>query len=170
MVRNPSASARRHRFELSSWVRKISWRRIWQPTPVSCLENLMDRDTWQATVHRVTKRWKHWAIEHACYKVKNRILFLDIRGIYRVWLNRVQMISRSNNNENYLWKLKSFKIKTIFLENIITLYIYSLNSFKIKDNFYTCMCSYYICKVFIKKALRFVKGLFHDKAVIQVDF
>ena len=25
----------------------------------SCLENLKDRGTWQATVHRVTKSWKH---------------------------------------------------------------------------------------------------------------
>ena len=58
------------------------------------------------------------------------------------------MISRSNNIENYLWKLKSFKIKTIFLENI-TLYIYSLNIFKIRY-FYTCICSYYICCLYLK--------------------
>ena len=36
------------------WVRKIPWRRAWQPTP-SCLENLMDRGAGQATVHRVAK-------------------------------------------------------------------------------------------------------------------
>ena len=38
---------RRHRscgFE--PWVRKIPWRRKWQPTPVFCLENLMDRGAW----------------------------------------------------------------------------------------------------------------------------
>ena len=33
------------------WVRKIPWRRKWQPTPY-CLENPMDRGTWQA--HEVT--------------------------------------------------------------------------------------------------------------------
>ena len=27
----------------------------WQPTPVSCLENPMDRGTWQATVHGITR-------------------------------------------------------------------------------------------------------------------
>ena len=32
-------------------------RRAWQPTPYSCLENPMDREAWQATVHRVTKSW-----------------------------------------------------------------------------------------------------------------
>ena len=36
-------------------VGKICWRRTWQPTPVSCLENPMDRGAWWATVHRVAK-------------------------------------------------------------------------------------------------------------------
>ena len=36
-------------------VRKIPWRRAWQPTSYSCLENPMDRGAWRATVHRVTK-------------------------------------------------------------------------------------------------------------------
>ena len=34
------------------WVRKIPWKREWQPT---CLENPMDRGAWRATVHRVTE-------------------------------------------------------------------------------------------------------------------
>ena len=38
------------------WVRKIAWRRKWQPTPVFLPgENPMDRGVWQATVHRVTE-------------------------------------------------------------------------------------------------------------------
>ena len=28
------------------WVGKIPWRRKWQPTPVSCLVNHMDRGLW----------------------------------------------------------------------------------------------------------------------------
>ena len=35
-------------------VRKTPWRRAWQLTPYSCLENPMDRGAWRATVHRVT--------------------------------------------------------------------------------------------------------------------
>ena len=35
----------------------IHWRRKRQPTPVSCLENLMDRGAWWAAVHGVTKSW-----------------------------------------------------------------------------------------------------------------
>ena len=37
------------------WVRKIPWRRKWQPTPLFLLESPMDRGAWQATVLRVTK-------------------------------------------------------------------------------------------------------------------
>ena len=40
-----------------SWVEKIPWRREWQPTPYSCLENSIHRKTWWATVHKVTKSW-----------------------------------------------------------------------------------------------------------------
>ena len=36
---------------------RVPWRRPWQPTPISCLENPVDRGAWQATVHRVTKSW-----------------------------------------------------------------------------------------------------------------
>ena len=38
-----------------SWVGKIPWRRKWQSTPVSCLENPMDRGSWWASVHGVTR-------------------------------------------------------------------------------------------------------------------
>ena len=38
------------------WVGKTPWRRHGNPLQHSCLENLMDRGVWWATVHRVTKR------------------------------------------------------------------------------------------------------------------
>ena len=44
---------RRHGFE--PWVRKTPWRRRWQPTKSSCLENPTDRGAWRATVHGVPK-------------------------------------------------------------------------------------------------------------------
>ena len=37
------------------WVRKIPWRRKWQPTSVFCLGKPKDREAWQATDHGVTK-------------------------------------------------------------------------------------------------------------------
>ena len=42
---------KRHGFD--PWVRKIPWRRKWQPVPVflQILENSLDRGAWRATVH-----------------------------------------------------------------------------------------------------------------------
>ena len=37
------------------WIRKIPWRRKWQPTPYSCLENPVDRGAWWTRVHGVAK-------------------------------------------------------------------------------------------------------------------
>ena len=44
--------ARRQGFD--PWVRKIPWRRKWQPTPVF-LGNPMDKGAWRATVHGAKK-------------------------------------------------------------------------------------------------------------------
>ena len=40
---------------VNPWVRKIPWRRKWQPTPVFLLENTVDREAWWATVHGVAE-------------------------------------------------------------------------------------------------------------------
>ena len=45
---------KKHRFD--PWVRKVPWRRAWQPLGCSCLENPTDRGAWRATVHGVTHR------------------------------------------------------------------------------------------------------------------
>ena len=37
------------------WVRKIPWRRKWQPTPIFLHRKSMDRGTWQATVYGVAR-------------------------------------------------------------------------------------------------------------------
>ena len=39
------------------YVRKIPWRRAWQPTPVFLPGQSMDRRAWRATVHGVAKSW-----------------------------------------------------------------------------------------------------------------
>ena len=52
MVENPPAVQEAQVHSLGG---EDPWRREWLPT--SCLENLMDRATWQATVHEVTKSW-----------------------------------------------------------------------------------------------------------------
>ena len=50
MVKNSCQCRRHQRHGFDPWVGKIPWRRAWQLTPVSCLENPMNRG---ATVHRV---------------------------------------------------------------------------------------------------------------------
>ena len=52
MVKNPPANAGRLGF--NPWVGKIPWGRKWQHLS-PCLENLMDRGAWPATIHGVAK-------------------------------------------------------------------------------------------------------------------
>ena len=51
-----ACKCKRHkRCGFDPWVRKISWRRAWQPPPAFCLENPTDRGAWWATVCGVAK-------------------------------------------------------------------------------------------------------------------
>jgi len=52
-VKNPPDNARD--MCLTPWVRKIHWRRKWQPTPVFFLGNPMDRGAWWARVCGIAK-------------------------------------------------------------------------------------------------------------------
>ena len=45
------------RYSFHPWIRKILWRRKWQPISVFLLENPMDKGAWQAIVHGVAKSW-----------------------------------------------------------------------------------------------------------------
>ena len=47
-----SCQCRRHGFDL--WVRKIPWKRKWQPLQYPCLGNSMDRRAWQDIVYGIT--------------------------------------------------------------------------------------------------------------------
>ena len=51
-VMNPLAM---QKTQFKPWVRKMPWRRKWQPTPVFLPGKPMDRGAWWATVHRVAK-------------------------------------------------------------------------------------------------------------------
>ena len=54
------------------WVRKILWRRKWQPTQYSCLGNPMDRGAWWATVHGVAKELDTtWWLNNKKYQLLN---------------------------------------------------------------------------------------------------
>ena len=43
--------------DLGFWIRKIPWRRKWQPTLIILMENPMDRGAWQGAVHGVAQSW-----------------------------------------------------------------------------------------------------------------
>ena len=56
VVKNPPTNAGDVRdCGLDPWIWRIPCGRKWQPTPVSCLENSMDRGDWCTTVHGVAK-------------------------------------------------------------------------------------------------------------------
>ena len=50
VVKNLCQCRRCKRRGFDPWVRKMPWRRKWQPTPVFCLENPMDSRAWWAIV------------------------------------------------------------------------------------------------------------------------
>ena len=58
----------------------FSWRRKWQPTLYSCLENPMDRGAWWATVHGVAKN--NWATEHTSLLYGPNLTY-----VYDYWKN-----------------------------------------------------------------------------------
>ena len=54
-VKEFACQCRRHEF--NPWVRKIPWKGNSNILQYSCLENPMDREAWQATVHGVAVTW-----------------------------------------------------------------------------------------------------------------
>ena len=53
--KEPTCQCRRHkRHKFDPWVRKIPWKRAWQPTPVFLPGESQDREVW-ATVHGVSE-------------------------------------------------------------------------------------------------------------------
>ena len=54
---------KRPRFD--PWVRKIPWKRKWQPISVFLPEKFHDRGAWQTTVHGAAKNWTQLSVcEH----------------------------------------------------------------------------------------------------------
>ena len=52
---DPTCQYRRLKRRVQSWSGKTTWRGQGNPLQYSCLENPMDRGTWQTIVHRVAK-------------------------------------------------------------------------------------------------------------------
>ena len=56
VAKESACQCKKHkRLGLDPWVRKLPWRRKWQPAPVFLLGDSTDRAAWRATVHGVAK-------------------------------------------------------------------------------------------------------------------
>ena len=55
VVKNPPANAADMRQGFDAWVRKIPWRREWQPTPVLLPGKSHGQGAWQVTAHGVAR-------------------------------------------------------------------------------------------------------------------
>ena len=62
VIKKPPANAGEVRDAdlIPEWGR-TPWKRSWQPTQYSCLENPMDRGAWQAAAHRVAHGRHDWS-------------------------------------------------------------------------------------------------------------
>ena len=128
---------KRHGF--SPWARKIPWRRAWQPTPISYLENPMDRAAWPAIVHRVTHsqtqlKWlactqEDYSLENILSDsseemlwsrwVFNTVLYLVITKniITGVHLHSFKVSKSHLHSEYHLeWELNCWKYKSTLLK------------------------------------------------------
>ena len=81
---------RRLRFD--SWVRKIHWRRAWQPLQYSCLENSMHRGALQVTIQRVAKS-QTWLKQ----------LSMQIETTMRCQLTSVRVVIIEKSKKNKCW-------------------------------------------------------------------
>jgi len=66
VVKNLPANTRAAKTrEFDLWIRKIPWRREWQPTPVFFLENPMDRGAWGLQSLGSPRIGYDWATKHS---------------------------------------------------------------------------------------------------------
>ena len=74
--KKPACQHRRHkRCRFEPWVRKMAWRRAWQPLQYCCLENPIDRGAWRATVYSVAQiqtrlKWLSTRMQRGLFRIK----------------------------------------------------------------------------------------------------
>ena len=120
------------------WVRKIPWRRLWQPTPVFLPGQSHGQGAWRATVHRVAQSLKQLSTaQHMQSQCPRLEIFQHcMPGGYK-------LLNHNFKKEN---KKESFKIllqlKTYLIFNGIMYQIYFLLSL-----FCICVCVYIYIKI-----------------------
>ena len=93
---------RRPRFD--PWVGMNPWRRKWQPTSIFFVENFMDREAWQASVHGVAKSQTHLATKSLLYyhyygKKKKLMVPYYCRVNCDLQSGKVHIINQQTNND-----------------------------------------------------------------------
>ena len=94
----------------NTWVKKMPWRRKDYPHP--CLENLMDRGAWQATVHGVAKS-QTWL------RTQENISLL-------FYLPSVQLPSLSPSTSEYIFCIDIFWINLVKKKALYTNYVLTM--------------------------------------------
>ena len=98
VVKKPVANAGRHkRHRFNPWVRKISCKGDGNPLQYSCLENPIDREAWQAAVHRVAQSltWLKKLSTHPC--IQNTTTHL------LSWLKKKKLAIMKSEDHNICW-------------------------------------------------------------------
>ena len=77
--KEPACQCRRHkRHWFNPWVRKIPWRRAWQPIPTFLPGESQGREAWWATVHGVAKNWMTEVAQHTDIHGRSVFLFVCV--------------------------------------------------------------------------------------------
>ena len=98
-------------------VGKMSWRKDGLPTPVSCLEDAMDRGAWQATVHGVTK--SRTRLSSFQFQLFYTILYKGLEHPWMLLTSPLNWLHRlSSSISNRFFKTLSYSILVICVLDI----------------------------------------------------
>ena len=103
-------------------VRKTLWKRKWQPTPVFCLGNPLDRGAWRPTDHGVAQS-QTWLSDWAHTQVSIQAHWLYKANVPSVqewwWLGKAVNVSGQRIYEKFLYFLFDFAVNLKLLKRIM---------------------------------------------------
>ena len=109
---------RRKRHGFDPWVRKIPWRRKWQPTPVFLPGKSHGSTDWWTTVHGVTKSWA-W--------LKRLSMHTDEHGPLVTDCSLSQFISLHLQLWVRIFRCTSLLLRTLYLVPLLSVSVFDLS-------------------------------------------